>query len=363
VTDFGKTRKGLDMTLRHAASIMGTAMSTNAGEVPMMFLRIGWMDRYRGQTSDDQISGGGAYVREHGFGHEIMNFLPHDRRVYGYVQPRRTAYNSGEGAGIKLERLGATSDVDFLSGVLAIWIATSPLGGSFIVGWYQNATIFRHWQTAPTNSGRLHEGVELGYYVTAAANDAVLLRPDERVFSIPRGRGGMGQANVWYADDPPQHTEFRASVLEYVNKRVLPNDPDAATHDTPRQTDPFRRQEIERAAITATAAYYTALGYVVDSVEKDNVGWDLEANHDGRQLRLLLEVKGLSGPIVSVDLTPNEYRCMREHRESYRLCVVTEALTASTLSIFQFSNDSNQWEDQHGRALQIQTIESARCSA
>jgi hypothetical protein len=47
--------------------------------------------------------------------------------------------------------------------------------------------------------------------------------------------------------------------------------------------------------VVKTDAYYTQLGYVVDSVEKDNKGWDLEAVHPILSEHLKLEVKGLSG--------------------------------------------------------------------
>jgi hypothetical protein len=94
-------------------------MTHDPMSVPMIFLRIGWMNRYEGQTTSDQISGGGAFVEEHGFGHEMFNFQPFEGRVLGYVQPPRTAYNDRPGPGIDINRLGATSDDDSLSGAVA----------------------------------------------------------------------------------------------------------------------------------------------------------------------------------------------------------------------------------------------------
>ncbi len=40
----------------------------------MVFFRVGWMDQYRGVTTHDTISGGGAYVENHGFGFEVFNY-------------------------------------------------------------------------------------------------------------------------------------------------------------------------------------------------------------------------------------------------------------------------------------------------
>ena len=54
---------------------------------PMIFLRVAWMSRYRGIAGGDTPVGGGAYVAEHGFGHEIFNFQPFKSAVFGYAQP------------------------------------------------------------------------------------------------------------------------------------------------------------------------------------------------------------------------------------------------------------------------------------
>lgn len=53
----------------------------------ILFCKIGWMENYCGQTANDQIQGGGSYVKEHGIGHEVCNFEPNpdDGCLYGYV--------------------------------------------------------------------------------------------------------------------------------------------------------------------------------------------------------------------------------------------------------------------------------------
>ena len=41
---------------------------------PLLVCRTAWMDHYRGVTATDTPTGGGAWVKEHGFGHEAFNF-------------------------------------------------------------------------------------------------------------------------------------------------------------------------------------------------------------------------------------------------------------------------------------------------
>jgi hypothetical protein len=72
--------------------------------------------------------------------------------------------------------------------------------------------------------------------------------------------------------------------------------------------------------------------------QKDNCGWDLEFTRDG--LTLCIEVKGLSGAVLSVELSPNEYAAMKRAMDKsfpegeYRLAVVRNALTTPELLLF-----------------------------
>ena len=76
---------------------------------------------------------------------------------------------------------------------------------------------------------------------------------------------------------------------------------------------------------------------------------------------LKLEVKGLSQEEILTELTPNEYKQMKEYKDDYRICVVTKTLSKSPrLSIFSFSPENGRWEDEKGRHLKIREIKSAR---
>jgi hypothetical protein len=214
----------------------------------------------------------------------------------------------------------------------------------------------------PLGSGRIHNDEEMGFYISATEGDSTLLPKDARHFPVPTGgKGELGQSNVWYADDPAVHGQFRRQVLDYIAKRELPTLPTGNGGGSPKQPDPLLRQKVEKAAVKKTTAHFRSIGYKVGSFEKDNVGWDLEAIRG--QIKLRLEVKGLSGPELCVELTPNEYAKMREYRQSYRICVVTNALSKPRLDVFAFSPDSQRWEDQDGRPLAIDEIVAARCRA
>lgn len=316
---------------------------------PMLFFNTAWMDFYEGINEGTEIHGGGSYVEEYGYGHEIYNFKNIKGRVYGYAQP------NGRN---NLERLGANKDAESISGVLLIFTATHKDGGTFIVGWYKNATVYRDYQETTMKERRYYDEY-IGYYSEAEAEDAVLLNRDERVMlfePIPRGKGGMGHSNVWYAD-ADNMKDFRKRVVKFIDSYEKKKTKRKTLSQRSKDVD--LRKKVETAAVNKVTEYYSNLGYEVKSVEKDNVGWDLEVKRKRTLLRV--EVKGTSGNNISVDLTPNEYENMQLHKSSYRLAIVSTALTEPILYLFSFSQEKNEWVDDEGNVLEIENIISARC--
>ena len=112
------------------------------------------------------------------------------------------------------------------------------------------------------------------------------------------------------------------------------------------------------SAVETVIEHFENLDYIVISKEKDNVGWDLEAtNNKGT---LLLEVKGLSGKTVSIELSPNEYQKSNENKKQYKLCIVTNALLIPKLEIFSYNLDLKCWSNLKGEKLITEERVSAR---
>jgi len=328
----------------------------------MLFLNIGYMEKYEG-LDGDTITGGGSHVNTEGWGGEIMNFLPYQGYMYGCVQPNRFGT-------INVARLGAAEDADAVSGVLVVWVAPRPQVGNVVVGWYENAKVFRAPQ-APREKRRMYHGSPLEFHVTARQGDCRLLSVDLRTLLVPRAKNtdsgqGMGQANVWYAEEAD---ELKRDVLSFITRVksgvALPPEPVSRTHrrGTAWQPDPTKRLKVEEAAILAVTEHYNKLGYTVESFERDHLGWDLEVRSGAVSLKL--EVKGLSGDAAMADLTPNEYsKCLsREHRSNYRICIVTSTLRRAKLSIFRFSPEEERWVDDDGSGLDFEEIVAARVRA
>ena len=325
----------------------------------IIFCNTGWMDFYRGLINDT-IVGGGKYVDRMGWGGEMLNYKSFANNLYGYVQPKiDKKYNNP--STIKLEKLGASDTDEDFSGVTVVWTATDPdNGGTYIVGWYKNATVYRHYQDPPKNSKRRYKNNSLGYFISAKNKDGKLLPIDERIVQVQRQKKNwMGQSNVWYADNNP---EFVKEVKDYIFKGIIPKKVRRRPKGRggARQSDPLKRIEIEKKAVLFVTNHYKKLGYDVRSFEKDNVGWDLTARNNKMELKL--EVKGLSGEIIATELTPNEFKNLKADKKGYRLCIVRAALTKPRLNIFAHSYDTDAWTSEDGTIIKFEKIIGARIS-
>ena len=319
----------------------------------LIFLNVAWMSKYEG-LKGDTMSGGAKQVVDHGWGHEMLNFQPYKGKMYGYAPaPFGT---------IKVEKLGAAKGADSVDGVLVIWVARSR-----IVGWYKNATVYRREQP-PKSLTRSFRGSPIPYLVTATAgSDCKCIDPDARLLLVPRPRQrkrAMGRY-TWFAEGK-SNSAFRAKVFKYVESggdiSSLKNGPRRKAGGNPHQPDPFKRLRVEEVAVDLVTRHFEALGYKVDSVEKDNVGWDLNAIHRQARMSLKLEVKGLSGQEVAVELTPNEYTMMQRFKHNYRVCVATGCLgkNQKPLNILAYNDVSRKWVDGDDRPVKIEEVMSAR---
>lgn len=292
------------------------------------------MEFYEGQSTKDQIQGGGSYVQEHGMGYEVCNFAVDRGTVYGYVQPpgADSQYHAGQ---IDIDRIGKSQSI-LIENVLVIWTATRPEGGTVVVGWYKDASVYRSFQEFH-NPPVLHKTNEVkGYRIKAKKTNAVLLSMDQRTLKIPRRiKGGMGQSNIWYADSRLGARTILSVRRLVAGKRISPKGPRS------RITDPEHNAKVEKAAEKKTWNYYERNGYLVKSVAKDNVGWDLEATL-GR-VKLKIEVKGLSGRSPIGELTPNEFSAFSGRLRNYRLAIVTNSLQKPQLLICRYSSERKDW--------------------
>ena len=328
----------------------------------MIFFHVGWMRLYRGENDDDPTIGPHGWLENNRVGHECYNFFPRRGNCYGYVPTQK---------GIDIsKRFGASRDAEYVDDVVCVWVAEDPERKSkVIVGWYKSARVFRSSNPVVKPSGNKIDDQNIVYRAVAAATGCTLIPVSRRTFSIPTRyemKGGLGQSTVWYGGNDG----FREKVWAYINswderKRQGKGKSKArGSGGGRRNTDPELRQKIEKRAVRTAIDFFSSEdggGYQVESREKDNVGWDLEARRRGNEM-LLIEVKGLSGKEVSVELTPNEYKQMKapKNRNKYVLFVVTDCLGKNPLT-HDYRYKDGGWFDVDGTELTITRRTGAIC--
>lgn len=173
------------------------------------------MNKYDG-IDGDSIERGGKY-NEHSVGHEVCNFSDNSGFLFGYVQ------STGN---INLTKIGGSKSADSVNGVTVIWTAGPPIGGTAIVGWYKDATVYRELQTISNQSEiQKRNGIQT-FRVKAAVKNSVLLPVMERELMIPRGvKSGIGQSNVWFAcqEESKNIVELVLKLVDSGTNPILPD--------------------------------------------------------------------------------------------------------------------------------------------
>jgi len=179
----------------------------------ILFCNIAHMLHYEGNTDRDILpTGAGSWVKENADAHEKWNFLNYDGYCYGFVQ---------NPAQFHLERFeGVSKDTIEINNVTIIWCAPQPSGKTTIVGWYENATMYRNYQASVCTP---ITGIDREYFAKAKSEDCYLLPLHLRTFEIERastaGKGkGFGQQNYWYAESEYAKTVLIPKVMDFLNE-------------------------------------------------------------------------------------------------------------------------------------------------
>jgi hypothetical protein len=301
------------------------------------------MTYYTGSQSDDERPIGGGSYNKIGHGSEICNFkLIDGSKLYGFLQPSaKDAMGNGI---ITLERVATGFKGSELADVTVIFIASdrstegSPLHLQLIVGWYRSATLLRVWQDDSTGErwtvGQTGSKEGALYNAVTEKKNAVLLPTLHRRHAVPRGKGGMGQANVRYLYD--EHgklsilpwMKFAIDYVETYNGENLLTNPLAERMAAAEseleiaagyKSNPLIRKVVEERAMEVTKNHYKRLGYTVEDKSRTE-SYDFLCSKLGA--RLYVEVKGTQTGGAIISLTANEVTLAASGSVKIELCVV-----------------------------------------
>jgi len=188
----------------------------------IVFFNIACMRKYQGLVGDKAVHGG-DYPDRYGFGAEIFNFQHFRDKMYGFVEAGWTPQPKC----IDITRLGARRTDQSISDISVIWVARQSHGGkTVVVGWYENAKVYRARQPPPANSHRKQpDGQDAPYFVEAEKENCLLIPQNMRSFQVLRAAesramrqknaGGIGQSNIYHGQDW-YGEQVKPRILEYI---------------------------------------------------------------------------------------------------------------------------------------------------
>lgn len=179
-----------------------------------------------------QQQGQFRYVIETGDAGEKYNFNPiiynGSEVCLGFFEPgfAKGGYEHGKQRQVHIEKIHDNfRNLNSANGVIVVWCALIPsVGRSSIIGWYENAEVFRIPKKIPYGEipGRGDAKNGYMYNVIAKKQNCVGLPYSEVIkpeWSSPRKNisgFGFGQSNMWYAKEK-EAQNFVDSVLIKIN--------------------------------------------------------------------------------------------------------------------------------------------------
>lgn len=181
--------------------------------IRMVFIGLTEMEKYCGP--EDNLSGGGSYIDQEGFGHELFNFKLDGNCCYGYTPPWGK---------LNLQRISSSINTDslgtYVDDVLVVFTGSRTGIGRLVVGWYEGARIYSECVN-DKRQARYLENIHdyVGYNIVSSSENVTLIDSVDRNYVIPPSRTnkgiGHGHHNVWYADQQNAKS-FRDQVLKYI---------------------------------------------------------------------------------------------------------------------------------------------------
>ncbi len=202
----------------------------------ILFCNIAYMKFYKGTCDEDKAYGGGSFVDANGYGHEEFNFSPATidmadpdmglgEYCLGFFETKMTSADKINELHIeKIE--GCNKEAESVDDVLVIFCAPRPYQNyTTVVGWYGNASVYRHYQECVFPTGDDSEQYVQNYNVLAKSSDCVLLPANARTrdtWNVPRratgASYGFGQANVWFAEGRDKNESLDKYLVRIIDQ-------------------------------------------------------------------------------------------------------------------------------------------------
>lgn len=277
----------------------------------VVFARIGWLPLYEGPSQTEPRPRRGGSYNKTNIGYEIYNFQPLDGNFYGYFQ--------SPGDLVSLSRIDPVASGESLAGVRIVWVATRDDGGQVVVGWYDEATLFAKARSYP-------KAVRDGFWYKCVTDPAhkVRLPVGERKWEVPRGRFGMGQANVLYPIDGEGRSRLQApdyAWMTQILQRIDTYQEESSGEEIVASLagaaagqgfvgDPGWRRSLEMHAMEAAMRHFREEGYTPHDEHARNP-YDLRCTKGDEEL--FVEVKGTTTNGTAVLVTSGEVRFARRN--------------------------------------------------
>ncbi len=292
----------------------------------VVFINLTEMDEYN--RPEGNLKGGGRFIKENGYGHEIFNFLNDNGKCYGFAPPSAKLNLSRISDEINYDVLG-----NYIEDVLVVFTCSREVEGRIICGFYKHARVY----SEPVHDNRNMRRINIGksgfakYNIVCDAKNAFLISRSERYKKLPHSSQnngvGHGQKSVWYADEP-QRQSLKNELIDYIesilNQLNINDEYKYHLHDESRNhiistTQHYRSQAAKNECIRLKGCYCKICGFDFQK-EYGEVGKGYIEVHHITPIGQLSSADGYEGTDPEIDLIPlcsNCHSMIHRRKEPY----------------------------------------------
>ncbi len=296
----------------------------------VLFARIGWMEYYAGPQEGDQAPIGGGAYNEDNLGHEAFNFDHKHATMRAYFEPPSS---------LNLRKIDPNAQPNdaYIDNSIIFFFAKRPEGGQVVVGWYNQARLFKDEQENDY-AGRQN----YGFYCEAEKHNVFLLPASKRNLLVPGGtKGAPGRSNIFYLyDEYGNHrlAQWISDILTFINgyqgNSITEFRSQEITETLAADIEPEVRKgsgqgflnnqevkkKVELHAMKKAAEYFASLGYEIEDVSSQKP-YDLRCTRNNNE-ELRVEVKGTQTEGKRIFLTKNEVAHARDDETNVALFIL-----------------------------------------
>lgn len=174
----------------------------------LLLCEIPWMKKYNRYDENDIPFAGDKALDEEDYSNEYFTFQDNNGSCYGLCDIDEIK--------IDVYYKGVRKNSEYVQNAVVIWISSDKKGVKRVVGWYENATIYRKKQIRSIFTD-LTGSNDIKYNIISKSMDSKLIPEDKRTFSFDEYENQSNFKNIQLIDTSVEMPSYADDLIDFIN--------------------------------------------------------------------------------------------------------------------------------------------------